>query len=227
MVLVAFFMNERIITAITEQKKDPNRVNIFLDNRFAFGISKKASKELKVGQQLTEEQVKMLLQRDESDKAFKKAAEILQRRPKTENELRKKLSAKGIAAEQIDEAVCRVKALNWVDDKKFSEMWIENQSVFRPRSKRMLAYELRRKGISEETISESLRDMKDDQAAFACAERYARRLRDIDPAVIRLKLRGYLVRRGFDYDAVRQAVNKVLDQRKSNAADSNLDYNEE
>jgi regulatory protein len=78
----------------------------------------------------------------------------------------------------------------------------------------MLKQELRVKGIDPETINEVIEEAEIDEvaAAIAVAEKAASRLRGLDPQVARRRLTGQLARRGFGYDAIRQALKQVLDE---------------
>ena len=69
--------NMRKITAIEVQKKNPNRVNISLDDQFAFGLSRLAAAWLKVGQTLSEEKIADLQSADAREVAFQKAMRFL------------------------------------------------------------------------------------------------------------------------------------------------------
>ena len=47
----------RKITALKVQKRNKNRVNVYLDNEFAFGLSRIVAGWLKTGQELSEEKI--------------------------------------------------------------------------------------------------------------------------------------------------------------------------
>ncbi|PIZ25955.1 MAG: hypothetical protein COY47_03135, partial [Chloroflexi bacterium CG_4_10_14_0_8_um_filter_57_5] len=61
------------ITAIKPQKKNPRRVNVYLDGEFAFGLSKLIAAWLKVGQTLPEEKIASLQAEDERETVYQKA----------------------------------------------------------------------------------------------------------------------------------------------------------
>ncbi len=50
--MAVFFMEERRITSLKVQKKNPNRVSIYLDEEFAFGVSRIVAAWLHVGQDI-------------------------------------------------------------------------------------------------------------------------------------------------------------------------------
>ncbi len=211
---------ERLITAITVQKRNPNRVNIELDGEFAFGLSRIVGAWLKIGDRLTEEKIRTLQEQDANEAAFQKALQLIGHRPRTENEIRQRLSEKDFSAGQIDQTVDKLRNEDLIHDAKFAEMWVEDRNAFHPRSQRMIAYELKRKGIAQDLIENALRGTAEDSAlAFQAANQYARRLTGLDWLTFKKRLSSFLARRGFDYGTISPVVRKVWDLH-------NLDGNE-
>ena len=63
-------MDGRVITKLSIQKRNPGRVNVYLDGKFAFGIPKDTAAGLKTGQELTESEIEKLQERDQEDRAL-------------------------------------------------------------------------------------------------------------------------------------------------------------
>ena len=202
-------MDENLITNLSAQKWNPDRINVFLNGKFAFGISQKAALDLQIGQNLADADVKILKQADQDNRIMTSALKSLSHRPKSESELQKKLEEKGFDPEQIKPVMDRLKTHRLIDDSDFAERWVENQTVFRPRSKKMLTLELRKKGVAEENISDSLRNLDEEKAAYDCGSKYARRLNRLNWQEFRTKLSGHLVRRGFSYDLTDRTVRRL------------------
>mgnify|MGYP000952684904 FL=1 len=68
---------DRTITALTAQKKNPQRINVFLDGEFAFGLQRIVAAWLIVGQTLSEEKINQLRSDDQSEIAYQKAINLL------------------------------------------------------------------------------------------------------------------------------------------------------
>ena len=66
-----------VITDLSSQKRNTDRVNVFLDGRFAFGLPVEAAAGLRIGQQLAEDEIENLKRLDETDKAKNIALRIL------------------------------------------------------------------------------------------------------------------------------------------------------
>jgi regulatory protein len=87
---------------------------------------------------------------------------------------------------------------------------VENRNTFRPRGQSALRMELRRKGLSDETIQSVLDEQVDEETlAFEAARKYARRLAGLEWAEFRQKLGGVLARRGFSYTTLAPVVSEV------------------
>ncbi len=198
------------ITAIEPQQKDPRRVNIYLDEEFAFGLARVTAGWLVVGQELSQEKIDSLQAEDAAETAYQKALHFLSYRPRSSAEVRRNLEKRGLSDELVEGTVNRLQQAGLVDDQKFAQTWIENRSTFRPRSKSALRMELRRKGLSDEIIQPVLDDQVDEQAlAFEAARKYARRLAGLDWFDFRQKLSGFLARRGFSYTTLSPVVSEV------------------
>jgi regulatory protein len=202
------------ISAIRQQQSHPDRVNVFLDGEYGFAVTREQALSfgLSIGRELSVEEVAQLRAGDAVSKAIEAALRLLVVRPRSEHELRDRLKRKQYEPETIDLALERVRGRGYLDDADFARRWVENRVQHRPRGERMLKQELRVKGIDPETIAEVIEEADIDEVASAVvvAEKAARRLRGLDPQVARRRLMGTLARRGFGYDVIRVAVDRVL-----------------
>jgi len=204
------------ITALKAQKRDPNRVNVYLNDKFAFGVARIVAAWLRVGQLIDDKKIDELKSQDEYEKAFQKAVQYLSYRPRTEQEVRKKLTDQEFPEELINAVLERLNKLDLVCDENYARFWIENRSEFRPRSHRLLSLELIRKGVSSETIDEALEDAEDEESlAYKAAMKYVHRLEGLDWNDFRKKLSGFLGRRGFAYNIIAPVVRQVWEETRS------------
>jgi len=212
---------ERKITALKAQKRNPNRISVYLDGEYAFGLARIVAAWLSIGQILTEEKIAALQHQDALEVATVKALRFLSHRARSEKEVRQKLRDHGFDDEQTDAVVQRLKDNRLIGDEQFAADWIDNRSTFRPRSRRVMALELRQKGVAEDVIDDALNDAAEDSIlAYEAARRYARRLAGLDWQMFRDKLGGFLARRGFPYGTIAPVVRQVWDEMKQqNAGD--------
>lgn len=211
-------MTEKRITALTVQKRNPDRVNVYLDGEFAFGLSRIVAAWLEQGRSLSQQEIEELVQKDTSEVAFQKAIKLLDYRPRTGQEIRQKLHQKGFEPGQIEQVVERLISTHLIQDEKFAASWVESRNQFRPSSQRVLRYELRSKGIDEEIIEEALQGSVEDlELAQRAAQKMVRRLSNLDWQEFRKKLSAFLARRGFSYETVAQVVKTSWDELQSEA----------
>ncbi len=213
---VFVFIMEGKITALKAQKRNQNRVSVFLDGKFAFGLARIVAAWLHVGQELTSEQVAKLRAQDNVEVAYQKALNFLSYRPRSEAEVQERLVKHGYAEADIETVLQRLRDNRFVQDSEFARQWIENRSTFRPRSRRVLAMELRQKGVGEETIQDALTDAEDDEElAYQAAVRRLKRYENLDWEAFREKLGGFLLRRGFTYGTVSPVVRRLWQELQS------------
>jgi len=210
------------ITALVAQKKNKDRVSVYLDGKFAFGLAAIEAIPLKHGQVLSDADIARLGERDTAEKAHERALHFLSIRPRSEAEVRRNLTNAKIAPEAIDAAIERLKRAGLVDDRAFTQYWLENRGQFSPRSARALKAELRQKGVAVETIDETLQATlhTEETAALQAARPKARRLAALDAREFKQKLGAYLLRRGFSYDVALEAVSQAWQEvRAQNIAE--------
>ena len=208
-------MMARKITALKLQKRNKNRVNVYLDGEYAFGLAKIVAAWLKVGQELTTEKIEQLQGQDATEVALQGAIKFLSYRPRSKDEVRKNLKKKNIQDHVIDEVIERLQRGGLVDDHKFAEIWVENRSEFRPRGSRVLHMELRQKGIPDKIIDTVTSNINEDQLAYRAATKQARKYRELGWQDFRKKMYGFLVRRGFDYGIISTIIPKAWEELSS------------
>jgi regulatory protein len=220
--LFAFKMDYRI-TALKVQTRNPNRVNLYLDGDFAFGVSRIVAAWLRVDQILTEEKIASLKGQEAQEAALQRAMQLLSYRPRAEAEIRQRLEKAGFEPGVIAQVLERLRATGLVQDAGFAREWVENRGTFRPRSHKMLAYELRRKGVTEDAIQQALDETSADEVlAYQAAVRYARKLAGTESDEFRRRLLAYLGRRGFSYETAVPIVLRVWRELHQGVEDARI-----
>ena len=92
---VIFLVEKQTITDLSPQKKNKERINVYLDGQFAFGLTLMSAVDLRIGQVLTPDEIDSLKSRDEIDRAKTSAYRYLSYRPRSVAEVKKQLSKKG------------------------------------------------------------------------------------------------------------------------------------
>ena len=205
------------ITAITPQKRNPRRVNVYLDGKFAFGLEKVVAAWLQIGQTLTEEEIADLRQADAREAAYQQALRYCAYRPRTEQEVRRHLAKHGVDEAVVEEILQRLRELSLVDDARFAREWVESRAVFRPRGIWALRQEMLAKGLPAEVVEEALAQVDEEALAKKALEKALRRYRQLPWQEMRRKIAAYLARRGFSSETVNAALNDLQRQIQPNS----------
>jgi regulatory protein len=201
------------ITDIKAQKKNKNRVSVYLGGEYGFSLGFLVAAPLGRGDTLSDQEIEELLTRDAEETAYDRTLKYLAYRPRSSAEVVRYLSQKGVAPKVRDLVLDRLRGAGLVDDNAFAQFWVENRESFRPQGRRLLRQELRQKGISEGLIDEVLSGVEEDRSAYAAAVQRAVRYAHLEDEAFREKMYGYLRRRGFDYEVVAETTARLLTER--------------
>jgi regulatory protein len=200
------------ITELRYQKRNPDRVNVYLDGEFAFGLPDVEAARLRLGQYLSDVDIERLQGRDAEQRAYDRALHFLGYRPRSEAEVRQNLARAGTDEALIERVISRLQEHDYLNDVEFARFWIEDRERFRPRGARALREELRRKGVADGASADILAGMDQEASAYrvgqARAARLEAQLRE-DRSSFRRRLGDFLARRGFDYEVVRRVVARL------------------
>ena len=197
------------ITRLSPQRRNPERVSVFVDGRFSFGLHQDTVTRLglREGMELTSGELDDLLHQDELRRAKEYALLLLSYRARTEHELHKRLTTKGFRPGIAVEAVDRLKQLKLIDDARFARDFIADRVRIGHKGKRIAHLELIKLGVSREDARQALDDAPSElEAAREVVSKYRSRYARLEPAVRRRRLYAALSRRGFPYDVIKQAL---------------------
>lgn len=188
------------ITALKIQERNKERVNVFLDDKYAFAVTVAAALTLKKDQYLTDNEIEQLKGQDEKDKAYSHALRYLGFRARSRQELEQYLAEKGYSEPVVTATIQRLLDQEYLDDEAFARWWLENRGQFRPRSQRALRYELKQKGIANEVIETLLTGLDEEEMAWAAVSPKLAQWQNFDEDNLKQKVLGFLSRRGFNYE---------------------------
>lgn len=202
------------VTAIEKQRRG-KRLNLFLDGRFAISLSPDVAREagLRVGDEVDEGRLSALREAETRSHAMAASLRLLSYRPRSEAELRQRLSRRGAPPALVEMTLARLRELGLVDDAAFARAWVERRERASPRGRSLLRHELRAKGVADEALAAPLEDVDEEDAALRAGERRAAALRDLAYPEFRHRLGSFLRRRGFSYETVRSTVDTLWDRR--------------
>jgi regulatory protein len=144
--------------------------------------------------------------------AMERAGRMLALRPRTEREIHDRLKEASFPEDVVDDTVDRLYELKLLDDEAFALDWITERTAKKGVGPRVLVAELQRKGIDRTTAEAALASSGIEEAdtATAQAERLLHKVIRFPLKDQASKLQQMLMRRGFSWEAVEEAVKAVL-----------------
>lgn len=197
------------ISALKQQVRNKQRVSVFLDGEFAFGLPDIVAVGLRVDQELTDDQIADLQGRATIEACKQSAIRFISYRPRSSAEVERNLKEKGYEPPVIEHVLAWLPTVHLLDDHEFARYWIEQRETFKPRSRRALAMELRQKGIAREIIDELLDDVDEVESAMRAAKKRVGRWEHLPEQEFRMKLYRYLQGRGFGYGISREVADEL------------------
>ena len=198
---------ELIVTNLKQGVKNPNRVNVFINEKYTFSldVTQVVDFKLKVGRIVTEDELAEYRKASEFGKLYQRALEWVLVRPRSEKELNdylyKKIYEKKLDKKYIETIAGRLKEKKYVDDRKFAEYYVENRFVKKGISRKRLEMELMKKGAPKEIVEEVLKNSeRDDETEIL--KIIAKKQGKYDEE----KMISYLCRQGFSYQLARNLV---------------------
>lgn len=146
---------------------------------------------------------------------YEQALRLLEYRARTVAELRRKLSEKGGARDEVEEVIARLLDQKLLDDGDFARQFARGKLTATGASRRRVAQELGRKGIRRETADEAIAELTETEgvdplrAAARVAQKKWNALRTLDALTRRRRLYAFLARRGFNPDEIRELMREI------------------
>ncbi len=207
------------ITALESQRRR-GRLNIFVDDQFILGVGETVAADLglRVGREITPETLREVAGAEEVHKATEAALVLLEVRARARREIETRLAQKGYDDLVITQVLEKLTRLGLLDDAQFAAQWVEAKTRAggsRPVGRRRLSSELFGKGVAKDQIAEAVEKVtNDDELALARAAAGKKvRIVPTDREALqaeRRKLMGFLQRRGFGWEVVKQVTREAL-----------------
>lgn len=197
------------ITKLEVQKRDKDRVSVYLDGEYAFSVSMLAAARLQREQVLSADDIAELQREGDAHLAYQRAVRYLGYRPRSTAEIERYLAGKGHSSEAIADVIARLERQDYLDDTAFAKFWVQNREQFRPRGRKALAYELRQKGVGREAIDAALQDFGEEDAAWDAVSGKMAQWSDLEEYEFKQRIMGLLSRRGFAYDVCRETAERA------------------
>jgi regulatory protein len=193
------------ITKISEQIKNENRVNIFVDGRYSFSLTlnQLLESKLKINDEVSDSRLSELKKLSQLGKLKMRALEWLMLRPRSQKELRDYLYRKKLDSDEAELWLAEFQKKGYQNDKSFSKWWVE-QRRNKKRSSNFIRSELKTKGIHNDLIIEAINEsaVDDKLALIDLIKKLKLKTKYQDEK----KLLEYLMRQGYGYSLIKEVL---------------------
>lgn len=201
---------------VTEIKKQANssRYSIFVDDEYAFSLIMEDILffRIKVGQEIPEDKFRYISDTTLYIRAQETAIGYISNRVKTEKQVYEYLKRRDYSDEVAQRVVEFLKKYKYVDDEEYCKLYIAESKRLKPKGERLLAMELRQKGIADEIIRKVLGEEELDESEGAY-QLLAKKIgnRQMDDTLKRRSI-AFLMRRGYSYEIIRSAFRRIEEE---------------
>ncbi len=214
--------------ARASERRGIRRYNIFLDGEFAFGVDEDliVNRRLVVGKIITPDGLQEILFEAEVGKLMERMYRWFAIRQHSEKEVREYFRIKNLefrikGKEQISQLVIdalieTLKKKGMVNDLEFAKAWVEARRKSKQKGIRAIKAELFQKGIDKVIVDELLVHSssfmdQEEKIAREALEKKMRSWKNLEPREFRQKAVEFLLRKGFEYEIVKQVLDKLDD----------------
>ena len=206
-------LKDGTVTRVAQQKKDPDRASVYIDDAFAFGLAVDLVIDagLRKGERLTADRQRELLARQETFAAKAAALRYVNHRARTTGEVRKSLVNKGFTEALVEDTIADLDRLGLLDDAAYARQYAASRFNGPGYGPARIRQDLIRRGVARRDIDAALDELAESEDLGAEArEQAAKKWRSLsseqDLRKRQKKTLDYLVRRGFGFDQARSAV---------------------
>lgn len=149
---------------------------------------------------------------EEFEKCRNYACKLLKYRSRSQKEIEDRLKKKKFSAEIIEKVIPWLKEKQYLDDLKFAQEWIA-QRKRKGYSEKLIRWELKQKGVSEEMVSSNLSNqeglLSDKEVAKKLVEKKIKLHKNLEPVKVKQRVQSLLLRRGFSWEVIGEILGKI------------------
>ncbi|WP_245570088.1 recombination regulator RecX [Lacticigenium naphthae] len=205
-----------IITMIQSQKKK-GRYNIYLDDTYAFPVDESLLVKYRLfkGMEVPSDLQKTLQQEDTTYKAYHRALHYLSYALRSTKEVKDDLKKKDFE-EQIDDVIKLLEKHRLVDDLEYAKSYVRTSLNVNRKGSRVIRQELKRKGISEEEITEAMNEYNEEDKlanAIMLGEKMVNKSKRRSSKDTERKIKQHLLQKGYEMEIINLAI-ETIDSEK-------------
>ena len=201
------------ITDIKIAKGKKSRRHIYLDNNYVCSLDEFTvfKYKLKVGQQISIQQLEDITFESEASTAFEKAVDLISKTPKTRKQVYDYLKEKGYLPKLCESAVNKLIEYRYIDDEQYARSYVNCYS--QKYGKKKMEFMLAQRGVSHQIIEQVLLELdSQNDVAIEIAIKYMNKKEKTQQNYD--KLCRYLASKGFGWDDISTALNYIKKEQE-------------
>ena len=189
-------------------KNGKETYSVFLDGCFFCKLNAETivKNGIKIGKEISKHEIENAQAENEKLVAFDKCLKLLSV-PKTEKQVKDYLFGKGYTKKTVDYCIEKLNEYNYLNDEAFANLYVKSYSL--KKGKRLLEFELKSKGVSQEIINNVLAnyESKEEDLLFLAEKFIKNKEKNKKTAQ---KLTAHLFSKGFSLDEINPVVKKLI-----------------
>lgn len=194
------------VTNLTKLGKD--KYSVFIDGNYFCALNTETIVKagIKIGKEISKEEIENTQAENEKLVAFDRCLKLLAA-PKTEKQVRDYLYGKGYATKTVNYCIGKLNEYKYLNDEEYAKIYL--RSYAKRKGKRLIEFELKTKGVSEEIIKNIFENFEENnEVLLALAEKFLKnKPRDKKTAQ---KLSAHLFSKGFEFDEINRIIKKLI-----------------
>jgi regulatory protein len=140
------------------------------------------------------------------------ALNALVTRAKSKGELLAHLKKRGIEDDVAQATIFRLQENGLINDSEFAKAWTQSRHTSKKLSKRIIAGELRTRGVDQSSIDEALDEIDDEseyRTAFSLGMKKYNTMSRLAPEVQIRRIQSLLQRKGFSFPTIARVIREL------------------
>jgi len=198
-----------IVTDLKLQKSK-KRVNVYIDQKFGFGIDfdNLAILDIRIDKEFTQDELNEIIKKAEFSKTLDRVLFWAQSRPHSKKEFLDYFKRKKVPEILFDQLFNKLAYYGFINDEDFAHWWAKQRINFKNKSLREIEYELRQKGIEKEIISKIKNNYENSEEVSAKKlitkrEHYFDKFEEKKAKQKKIE---YLARKGFSFEIIKKVL---------------------
>ncbi|WP_246578063.1 recombination regulator RecX [Clostridium frigoris] len=203
-----------VITKIEFQKKNKARVNIYMDEDYAFACDAQLVyiHNITKGRVMDKESLENIVNEDNYIKGKTCALHFLERSFKSTKQVIDKLTMKEFDDKTIDRVMDFLGQYDFIDDSRFIKLYIKEKIGSCGKNK--IKFALLKKFLPKELINEELNKITNEQLVETALKLGNKKMETLsksekDKSKLYKKTADYLARTGYDYELIRKVMDEI------------------